>query len=95
MKITFTYDEYLRILELLNDNCDACTDEEVKEVSYFIKKFKNAETRSQASYNKIRHIHAADDRKQRAHDNEVRDSFAKALRESRKQTRTKGGLSSE
>jgi len=83
MKITFTYDEYLRILEVLHDMCDACTEEDVKELSYFIRKFMNAEIRSRVSIGKIKHIQNAEDKKQRTHDDEIRNSFAQALRESK------------
>ena len=54
MKITFTDDEFDQLLELLRDNTDACTDEEVALVNHFIKKLQNAQIKSWSNKRKLR-----------------------------------------
>jgi hypothetical protein len=84
MKIKFTDSEIYDILRALEDNFCTDSEESIKQYNMIVKKFKSAESRSRASLHKIKHIHLAEHKKQLEHDNEIRDSFAKALRESRK-----------
>ncbi len=87
MRITFTDSEIWDWLEILERLCDPCTDEDVKDYERLVKKLKDAKVRSYASAGKILHIRFAQDKKQREHDNEVRESFSKALRESKQQVK--------
>ena len=68
MRISFTDFEINEWIEFIEQVCDACCDEEVQFKRMMIKKFKNAQSRSEASKKKIKYIHFA----QRKKDNEER-----------------------
>ena len=84
MKIKFTSSEIWEWLDALE--CNFCNDspDSILQYNMIVNKLKSAEKRSEASRYKIQHIRNAQTKKQRLHDDEIRDSFAKALRESKR-----------
>ena len=56
MRIRFTDEEYENLLELLRYNVDACTDEEVKMLQYFIRKFERSANYSWSNTRKLRGV---------------------------------------
>ena len=54
MRIRFTDEEHEQLLELLKNNVDACTDEEVAIVTHFIKRLEASENYSWSNIRKLR-----------------------------------------
>ena len=56
MRIRFTDEEHEQLLELLRNNVDACTDEEVAIVTHFIKRLEASENYSWSNTRKLRGV---------------------------------------